>query len=40
MKTIKKEIYEIQKTLQDMKEEFNKDMENLRKKRIKEKSWK
>jgi protein subunit release factor A len=30
--TIKKEIYETKKTTQDMKEEFNKDMENLRKK--------
>jgi conjugal transfer/entry exclusion protein len=29
-KTIQ-EIYEIKKTTQDMKEEFNKDMENLRK---------
>jgi hypothetical protein len=28
----KKEIYEIKKTTKDMKEEFNKDKENLRKK--------
>jgi hypothetical protein len=31
-KTIKKEVYEIKKTTQDMKEELNIDMENLRKK--------
>jgi chromosome segregation ATPase len=30
--TIKIELYEIKKTTQDMKQEFNKDMENLRKK--------
>jgi hypothetical protein len=29
---MKKDTYEIKKTEQDMKEEFNKDMENLRKK--------
>jgi hypothetical protein len=28
----KKEIYEIKKTIEDRKEEFNKDVENLRKK--------
>jgi hypothetical protein len=28
------------KTIQDMKEELNKDMEYFRKKRIKQKSWK
>jgi predicted RNase H-like nuclease (RuvC/YqgF family) len=37
--TIKKEICEIKKTTQDMKEEFNKDKEYLRKKNQK-KSWK
>jgi hypothetical protein len=36
--TINKEIYEM-KIVQDMKEEFNKDMENSEK-RIKQKSWK
>jgi hypothetical protein len=36
---LQKKIYEIKKTPQDMKEELNKDMENLRK-RIKLKSWK
>jgi predicted ribosome quality control (RQC) complex YloA/Tae2 family protein len=30
---MKKEIYEIKKTIQDMKEGFNKDVENLRKKK-------
>jgi hypothetical protein len=39
-KVKQKEIYEIKKTIQNMKEELNKDMENLRKKRIKQKSWK
>jgi hypothetical protein len=33
----RKKIYEIKKTAQNMKEEINKDMENLRK-RIKQKS--
>jgi hypothetical protein len=39
MKNAKK-IYEIMKTAQNIKEEFNKGMANLRKKRIKQKSWK
>jgi succinylglutamate desuccinylase len=30
--TIKRQIYEIKKTTQNIKEELNKDMENLRKK--------
>jgi hypothetical protein len=30
--TINKEIYEIKNTAQEIKEEFNKDMQNLRKK--------
>jgi hypothetical protein len=34
--TIKKEIYEIKRT-QNIKEEWNKDTENLRKKKIKQK---
>jgi hypothetical protein len=34
-----KETYKIKKTTQDMKEEYNKDMENLKKK-FKQKSWK
>jgi hypothetical protein len=29
--TIKKEIYELKKTTQNIKEDLNKDMENLRK---------
>jgi hypothetical protein len=33
---MKKEINEIKKTAQDMKEEINKDMESLRKKNQKE----
>jgi hypothetical protein len=33
MEIIKMEIHEIKKTVQDMKEEFNKDMESLKKKK-------
>jgi alkylhydroperoxidase/carboxymuconolactone decarboxylase family protein YurZ len=40
LETIKKYVYEIRKTTQDMKQEYNKDMESFRKKKIKEKSWK
>jgi hypothetical protein len=41
MEIIKMEIHEIKKTVQDMKEEFNKDMESLKKKkRIEQKPWK
>jgi hypothetical protein len=36
---LKKEIHELKKTTQNIKEELNKDMENLRKK-IKQISWK
>jgi hypothetical protein len=38
MLTMKKEIHEIKKATQAMKEEFTKDMENQRKK--KQKTWK
>jgi hypothetical protein len=37
--TIKRAIYELKMTKQNIKEELNKDMKNLRK-RIKQKSWK
>jgi hypothetical protein len=37
--TMKKEIREKEKTTEDMKEEFNKDMEKPQKKRIKQKPW-
>jgi hypothetical protein len=37
-RTLKKEIYELKMTTQNIKEELNKNMENLRKK-IKQKSW-
>jgi Sec-independent protein translocase protein TatA len=35
LRTLKKEMNEIKKIVQDMKEEFNKDMESLKKKRNK-----
>jgi chromosome segregation ATPase len=38
--TIKREIYEIKKTTQNIQKELNKDMGNPQKKRIKQKSWK